>query len=160
MVLVNNIVFFISLLIFACVNGVWVFFDLFNLSPQLMWNFKLGDLWVTFGIDGISYLFIYLTSLLVPLCLLFGWNNNSSLESSVSLLSIEFLLIFAFLVWDVLFFYVFFELILVPFFVFIGVLGYRKRRIHAAYLLFFLYSFWIVIFIIDFSRFMVIHRNH
>ncbi len=137
MVLVNNIVFFISLLIFACVNGVWVFFDLFNLSPQLMWNFKLGDLWVTFGIDGISYLFIYLTSLLVPLCLLFGWNNNSSIESSVSLLSIEFLLIFAFLVWDVLFFYVFFELILVPFFVFIGVLGYRKRRIHAAYLLFF-----------------------
>ena len=76
MVLVNNIVFVISLLIFACVNGVWIFFDLFNLSPQFMWNFKLGDFWVTFGVDGISYLFIYLTSLLVPLCLLFGWNND------------------------------------------------------------------------------------
>lgn len=137
MVLVNYIVLSISLLIFACVNVLWVWYDLFVISPQWMWHVKFGDMWVTFGLDGISYFFIYLTALLVPLCLLFGWNNNNSIGSSISLLSIELLLLLAFLVWDVLFFYIFFELILVPFFVFIGILGYRKRRIHAAYMLFF-----------------------
>jgi proton-translocating NADH-quinone oxidoreductase chain M len=110
-------------------------FDLYTINPQWVWNIKLGDYWVTFVLDGISYFFIYLTTLLVPLCLVFGWNNK--IESSMSLLSIELLLILSFLVWDILFFYVFFELILVPFFLFIGILGYRKRRIHAAYLLFF-----------------------
>lgn len=137
MLFLNKFVLFISLLIFALVNGIWIFFDLFSVSPQWMWNCKFGDFWVTFGIDAVSFLFVYLTALLVPLCLLFGWNNNNSVESSISLLSIELLLLCAFLVWDVLFFYIFFELILVPFFVFIGILGYRKRRIHAAYLLFF-----------------------
>lgn len=137
MLFINKLVLVISLLIFAFVNGMWVLFDLFTISPQWMWNWKFGDLWVTFGVDGVSFLFVYLTALLVPLCLLFGWNNHNSVESSVSLLSIELLLLGAFLVWDVLFFYIFFELILVPFFVFIGILGYRKRRIHAAYLLFF-----------------------
>src|SRR6476620_8364734 len=108
MLVVNFVVFVISLFIFALVNGIWVFFDLFTVSPQWIWNCKLGDYWITFGLDGISYLFIYLTALLVPLCLLFGWNNHNSVESSVSLLSVELLLFGAFLVWDIFFFYVFF----------------------------------------------------
>jgi proton-translocating NADH-quinone oxidoreductase chain M len=38
---------------------------------------------------------------------------------------------------DVLLFYIFFEAILIPFFIYIGICGYRNRRIHAAYLFFF-----------------------
>ena len=47
------------------------------------------------------------------------------------------LLIIVFISLDLIVFYIFFEAILVPFFVYIGVSGYRKRRIHASYLLFF-----------------------
>lgn len=127
----------ISLLIFAYVNIQWVLYDFSMINPQWMWNLKLGNLWVSFGIDGISFLFIYLTALLVPLCMIFGWKSYENVELSVCLVSIECMLLLAFMVWDVLFFYIFFELILVPFFAFIGILGYRRRRIHAAYLLFF-----------------------
>lgn len=52
-----------------------------------------------------------------------------------------FLLLNVFLVFDFLLFYVYFEGILIPMFILIGVWGSRERKVHAAYL-FFLYTFF------------------
>jgi len=128
----------ISLVTFLLLNVMWLNFDAYLTGFHQMFQLKFWNLWITFGIDGFSFFFLYLTSLLVSLCLLFSWNNNQKWNELMwCLLSVELLLFLAFTVLDVLFFYIFFELILIPFFVFIGYLGYRKRRIHAAYLLFF-----------------------
>ena len=93
------------------------------------------------GIDSISILFIVLTTILCPLCILISWNNiKFNLKSYLILiLFTEILLILVFSVLDIFLFYILFESILIPMFLIIGVWGSRKRRIHAAYQ-FFLYT--------------------
>ena len=66
-------------------------------------------------------------------------NNSNWLLNDyiICLFSIEVLLIGVFLVSDLFLFFVFFEGILIPFFIMIGLFGTRTRKIHASYLLFF-----------------------
>ena len=84
---------------------------------------------------------MYLTALLIPLCLLFSFISRTTINeksnNSMLIFVIGVLLLLVFFVLDFLLFYISFEVILVPFFVYIGVSGYRARRIHAAYLFFF-----------------------
>jgi proton-translocating NADH-quinone oxidoreductase chain M len=91
----------------------------------------------SFGLDGISLFFFVLTSLLIFLCILFIWNDVRFKEYALNLLLIELLLLLVFSVLDVFLFYVFFEAILIPMFVLIGIWGSRERKIRAVYLLFF-----------------------
>ena len=93
------------------------------------------------GVDGISIFFIILTALLIPLCILCSWTtvNYRVREFLLILLFIEFLLFNVFSVLDLLLFYIFFEGVLIPMFLLIGIWGSRERRIHAAYQ-FFLYT--------------------
>jgi NADH:ubiquinone oxidoreductase subunit 4 (subunit M) len=58
-------------------------------------------------------------------------------EFIIMLLLTEFLLINVFVVLDLFFFYIFFEGVLIPMFIIIGVWGSRQRKIHAAYQFFF-----------------------
>ena len=122
---------------------VWVMFDPFYLGFQHCLNITIFDLNLNFGIDGLSLFFIYLVSFLLPLCLINIYYNQSfslSARSSygIALLSISFLLIVVFYTLDILVFYIFFEGVLIPFFAYIGISGYKKRRIHAAFLFFFI----------------------
>jgi NADH:ubiquinone oxidoreductase subunit 4 (subunit M) len=55
----------------------------------------------------------------------------------ILLLITEFLLINVFIVLDLFFFYIFFEGVLIPMFLIIGLWGSRQRKIHAAYQFFF-----------------------
>jgi proton-translocating NADH-quinone oxidoreductase chain M len=103
----------------------------YSVGSELM-NFKFS-----FGLDGISLFFFILTSLLIFLCILFIWNETRFKEYALNLLLIEFLLLLVFSVLDVFLFYVFFEAILIPMFVLIGIWGSRERKIRAVYLLFF-----------------------
>jgi len=129
---------------FLCSLLLWLFFNksigTFQFVAECLWindlNFNL-----TLGIDGISLFFLLLTTLLIPLCLLVSWNNiNFNLkEYLVSFLIMEFFLIGVFCVLDLLLFYVFFESVLIPMFLIIGIWGSRERKIRAAYL-FFLYT--------------------
>ena len=81
---------------------------------------------------------MYLTSFLTPLCILYCMGSKyTRLENIICVFSIEVLLLLVFSVMDLLFFYVFFEAVLVPFFIMIGIRGSRTRKIHAAYSLFF-----------------------
>ena len=112
----------------------------FQFASTLCWLPSL-NLNLTLGVDGISLFFILLTTLLIPICLLASWSGtNSNLKSYlISFLIIEFLLINTFCVLDVFFFYVFFESLLVPMFLVIGVWGSRERKVLASYY-FFLYT--------------------
>lgn len=145
----NKLLKFISLN-FSCMSFIssillWGFFQkeitsfqfvsYFFWLPILNLNFKLG-------IDGISIFFLLLTTFLIPLCLLNTWNsiNINLKEFLITFLILEFLLIGVFCIIDLLFFYIFFESVLIPMFLIIGIWGSRDRKVLAAYYFFF-YTF-------------------
>ena len=123
---------------------LWGFFD--KIEPNFQFYqkiliFPLFNLNFVIGVDGISIFFLLLTTLLVPICILASWNSiNSNLkEFLIAFLFLDFLLINVFCVLDLLFFYVFFESVLIPMFLIIGIFGSRERKTLAAYY-FFLYT--------------------
>lgn len=88
---------------------------------------------IPLGIDGISLYFILLTTILFPICILISWGSTIHSKLFLSLfLFLELLLIFAFIVMDLLWFYIFFEAILIPILIIIGIWGSRSRKIKAA----------------------------
>ena len=126
-----------SLLLWGAFNkstGFFQFITQFCWFPVLNLNFSLG-------VDGISLFFLLLTTLLIPLCLLISWNSvgHNLKEFLISFLVLDFLLIGVFCVLDLLFFYIFFETVLIPMYLIVGVWGSRERKILAAYY-FFLYT--------------------
>jgi proton-translocating NADH-quinone oxidoreductase chain M len=123
---------------------VWFFFKKSIGSFQFVTTFKwlaFFNLTFTLGVDGISLFFLILTTLLIPLCLLTSWNSVSDYlrEFLIYFLLLDFFLIGTFCVVDLLFFYVFFESVLIPMFLIIGIWGSRDRKILAAYY-FFIYT--------------------
>jgi proton-translocating NADH-quinone oxidoreductase chain M len=138
----NYILLVIFLIFFIIFNILWVFFDpLFGGFQFVLLIKGPFDISIRMGIDAISFFFMYLTSLLIPLCLLFSSiarnTSDSKINNNTLIFFIGILLLIVFYVLDFLLFYISFEAILVPFFVYIGISGYRERRIHAAYLFFF-----------------------
>jgi NADH-quinone oxidoreductase subunit M len=121
---------------------VWISLEMgtadFQHLIELNWIDSL-NLKIQFGIDGISIMFVLLTTLLLPICILASWNSISYMrkEFFISLLSIEILLIGVFTVLDLLGFYILFEGVLIPMFLIIGVWGAREQKITAAYYFFF-----------------------
>lgn len=122
---------------FSCI--LWIMYDPFQINFQFLFSLKFFSYHIFFGIDGLSLFFVFLTSFLIPVCLLYGWNNvyYYSYEYILCLFSMEIILLFFFTSLDLILFYIFFESILIPLFIFIGLYGSRKRKIHASYLLFF-----------------------
>nr|YP_009495540.1 NADH dehydrogenase subunit 4 [Psammoneis japonica]AWQ64270.1 NADH dehydrogenase subunit 4 [Psammoneis japonica] len=126
-----------SLILWVIFNksiGVFQFVTKFFWIPILNLNF-------TVGVDGISLFFIILTTLLIPLCLLISWKSiqHNLKEYLLSFLIMEFFLIGVFCILDLLLFYIFFESVLIPMFLIVGIWGSRERKIRAAYF-FFLYT--------------------
>lgn len=123
---------------------LWAFFDKataqFQFSTKILLSLLL-NLNFFIGIDGISIFFLLLTCLLIPICILASWDSiyYNLKEFCIAFLLLNFLLICVFLVLDILFFYIFFESILIPMFLIIGIWGSRERKILAAYY-FFLYT--------------------
>jgi len=92
------------------------------------------------GIDGISILFILLTTFLTPVCILASWNSISDRIDHYmsSFLILETLMIGTFCSLDIVMFYIFFESVLIPMFIIIGIWG-GERRVYSAFK-FFLYT--------------------
>lgn len=92
------------------------------------------------GIDGISLFFIVLTAILLPICILASWNSitHRVREYMVAFLVLESVVIGLFCALDLVLFYLFFELVLVPMFLIIGIWG-GKNRVYASFK-FFLYT--------------------
>ncbi|VAV98718.1 NADH-ubiquinone oxidoreductase chain M [hydrothermal vent metagenome] len=89
------------------------------------------------GIDGISILFVMLTTFIMPIVILTGWETVQSRvkEYLIALLILETLMIGVFCALDIVLFYLFFEGGLIPMFLIIGVWG-GKNRVYASYKLF------------------------
>ena len=109
------------------------FIEFVSWMPSLNINYKMG-------IDGISILFVLLTTLLTPLCILASWENIKVRvkEYMISFLVLETLMIGMFCALDILVFYIFFEAVLIPMFLIIGIWG-GPRRVYASFK-FFLYT--------------------
>ena len=134
----------ISLATFILSLYLWINFDNSTANFQFVSKFDwipVSNLTFYLGIDGISLFFVILTTFLIPICLLTSWNSIKVYikEYVIAFLVIETLLISVFTVLDLLLFYIFFESILIPMFLVIGVWGARERKIHAAYQ-FFIYT--------------------
>lgn len=114
---------------------------LYKLNKHFIWNNFLNINFLN-GIDSVSIIFILLVVFLINLSLLSTWNNiKYKLKEFVLLLFlVESILILFFLTNDLFFFYIFFESVLIPMFLIIGIWGSRARKIHAVYVFFF-YTF-------------------
>jgi NADH-quinone oxidoreductase subunit M len=101
----------------------------------------LGGLTYKMGVDGISVLFVLLTTVLMPLTIAASWNVKVRVkEYMIAFLILETLMIGVFCALDIVLFYLFFEGGLIPMFLIIGIWGGRDR-IYAAFK-FFLYTFF------------------
>jgi NADH-quinone oxidoreductase subunit M len=93
------------------------------------------------GIDGISLLLVLLTTFLTVLCILSSWSAITVRvkEYMISFLFLETGMVGALVALDLVLFYVFWEVMLIPMYLLIGVWGDPKRRIYAA-IKFFIYT--------------------
>lgn len=130
-----TILFLVTLLVF-------VFFEIKSVLFQQISDWIIsyvGILQYILGIDSFSLLFVLLTSLTFPICIVISWRNIIEEQKFYFLLliALEFLLFIVFLVIDLLMFYVFFEAVLIPLFLLIGIYGSSLfTRVRAGYLLF------------------------
>ncbi|NNE88659.1 MAG: NADH-quinone oxidoreductase subunit M [Silicimonas sp.] len=93
------------------------------------------------GVDGISILFVMLTTFLMPLVILSCWDVTHRVkEYMIAFLVLETLMLGVFTALDLVLFYLFFEAGLIPMFLIIGIWG-GKERIYASFK-FFLYTFF------------------
>ena len=91
----------------------------------------------SFGLDGLSILFFFLSAFLIFLCILFVWNDPFFKNYVINLFIMELFLLIIFSILDLFLFYFFFEAILIPMYLIMGLWGSRERKIRAAQLLFF-----------------------
>ncbi len=130
----------------------FIIFVLFNFSynqfqfVQNNYNVKLFNFYL--GIDSMSIYFILLTTIIIPIAILSNWNSiKENIKSYlIIILLLESLLLGVFLVLDILLFYIFFESILPPLFILIGLFG-SKYKVRASYY-FFLYTLWGSLFLL------------
>tara|TARA_B100001778_G_scaffold334739_1_gene347475 strand:- start:691 stop:2241 length:1551 start_codon:yes stop_codon:yes gene_type:complete len=105
----------------------------FQFVEQIEWFPSLG-LTYKMGVDGISLFFVVLSAALTPVCIIASWKSISKRfkEYMIAFLVLESLMIGTFLALDLFLFYIFFEAVLIPMFIIIGVWG-GKRRVYASY---------------------------
>jgi NADH-quinone oxidoreductase subunit M len=93
------------------------------------------------GVDGISVLFVLLTTFIMPLVIACSWDVKTRVrEYMIAFLALETLMIGVFVSLDLVLFYLFFEASLIPMFLIIGIWG-GANRIYASFK-FFLYTFF------------------
>ena len=139
---IKRVSLFISLANLALSIYLWILFDQSISDFQFIENrtWLMGFINYKVGIDGISILFVILTTLITPLCVI---SVNSTIkfklkEFLILILLMETLMIGVFCSMDLVVFYLFFEGGLIPMFLIIGIWG-GERRIYSAFK-FFLYT--------------------
>ncbi|HEX2840169.1 NADH-quinone oxidoreductase subunit M [Hyphomicrobium sp.] len=131
-----------TLITFVISLLIWMNFDPatpgFQFVEERDW---LGPIKYKMGVDGISMLFVILTTFLMPLCILASWDaiEDRVKEYMIAFLVLEALMVGVFCALDLVLFYLFFEGGLIPMFLIIGVWG-GPRRVYASFK-FFLYTF-------------------
>jgi NADH-quinone oxidoreductase subunit M len=132
-----------SLIVFGLSLILWVKFDEaepgFQFIESVPWLPEYG-VGYKMGVDGISVLFVLLSTALVPICILSAWEaiHTRVREFMLAFLILETMMVGMFCALDFVVFYVFFEGVLIPMFLIIGVWG-GPRRVYASFK-FFLYT--------------------
>ena len=127
---------FVSIINFLISIYLWLIFD----QSSYEFQFVESRVWIKdfinykVGVDGISILFIILTTFITPLCIL---SVNSSIKNRlkeflIAILLMETLMIGVFCSLDLVIFYLFFEGGLIPMFLIIGIWG-GERRVYSAF---------------------------
>ena len=129
-----------SLATFVISLLLWFNFDKTTADFQFVEKFEwLPSLNIAYhmGIDGISLFFVILSTFLTPICVLASWKAITSRvkEYMIAFLVLETMMIGTFAALDFVMFYIFFEAVLIPMFIIIGVWG-GVRRVYAAFKLF------------------------
>lgn len=122
---------FVSLIVF-------IFFDFSNNQYQFVQEYhQISYFDFYLGLDGLSIYFVLLTTIITPIALLSNWTSISENVKSyvIIILLLETLLLAVFLVLDILLFYIFFESILPPLFILIGLFG-SSNKVRASFYLF------------------------
>ncbi len=132
----SSAVFLLSLLI-------WFNFDTTTADFQFVENVAwMPEFNIAYrmGVDGISMLFVLLATLLTPICVIASWQSITERvkEYMISFLILETIMIGMFAALDLIVFYIFFEAVLIPMYLIIGVWG-GPNRVYAA-IKFFLYT--------------------
>ena len=136
----RNVALWTSIVTFVLSLFLWVNFD--NTTADFQFVEKVD--WIPtysisyhLGVDGISMLFVLLTTLLTPICVLASWHSIQTRvkEYMIAFLILETMMVGMFSALDMVIFYIFFEAVLIPMFLIIGVWG-GPRRVYASYKLF------------------------
>ena len=122
---------------------IWLQFDNSNPGYQFQEKFRWFNdfnFYYHIGIDGISLFMVILSTFLTPLCILASWESIKKRvkEYMIAFLILETVMIGMFSSVDILLFYIFFEVVLIPMYLIIGIWG-GDRRIYASFK-FFLYT--------------------
>ena len=119
-----------------------IMFILFDFSSKqfqfIEEHYQISYFDIYLGVDGLSIYFILLTTIIMPIAILSNWKSIQSqniLSFVVIMLLLETLLLAVFLVLDILLFYIFFESILPPLFLLIGLFG-SSNKVRASFYLF------------------------
>jgi NADH-ubiquinone oxidoreductase chain 4 len=148
-IILKNIALITSIINLAVSLVVYMLFDFSTNQYQFVQeHYDLSFFDVYLGLDGISIYFVLLTTLIMPIAILSGWNSITyNLKSYlIIMLLLETLLLAVFLVLDILLFYIFFESILPPLFILIGLFG-SGNKVRAGFYLF-LYTLWGSLFLL------------
>jgi len=136
----------VSLATFFVSLGLWFGFDLSPGAPEF--QFQVHVPWIAslgigyhVGIDGVALLLVMLTTALTPIVILSAWNavHERVKEFMIALLVLETAMIGTFAALDLILFYVFWESVLIPMYLLIGVWG-SENRLYAT-VKFFIYTF-------------------
>ncbi len=139
----RNVALWTSLITLVLALMVWASFDpktaAFQMEERAAWIPSLGISY-HMGVDGISVFFVVLSAFLTPLCVLASWKaiTERVREFMLAFLVLETLMIGMFCALDIVLFYLFFEGVLIPMFLIIGIWG-GPRRVYSAFK-FFLYT--------------------
>jgi NADH-quinone oxidoreductase subunit M len=131
-----------SFITFALSLILWINFDTAKAGFQFVdkADWMAGGITYHMGVDGISVFFVLLSTFLTPICVLSAWEaiQTRVKEYMIAFLVLETLMVGMFCALDLVLFYIFFEGVLIPMFLIIGVWG-GQRRVYAAFK-FFLYT--------------------
>ena len=139
---IKYVALFTSLVNFLISIYLWISFDssISNFQFVEERNWLAGFVNYKVGIDGISILFIILTTFIIPLCII-SVNNSVKIrlrDFLIAILIMESFMIGVFCALDLVIFYLFFEAGLIPMFLIIGIWG-GPKRVYSAFK-FFLYT--------------------
>ena len=139
---IKYVALFTSLVNFFLSIYLWMIFDKSTSNFQFVENRIWIENFINYkvGVDGISILFIILTTFITPLCIVSVNNSikNRLSEFLIAILIMESFMLGVFCSLDLIIFYLFFEAGLIPMFLIIGIWG-GARRVYSAFK-FFLYT--------------------